>query len=131
MALSATHKHAQAIVRWYLIEEPLLIIRGYLAYAKALMEIIPLPFLLFTLVKPWKNIRERKRGHGFDLKAESERFVLNIFSRVVGAVVRLIAMILGVTLQIVLLAAATAYLVLWVLYPFVTVVILILLFRAL
>jgi hypothetical protein len=131
MAISVTHKHAQAIVRWYLLEETMLIMRGYLAYAKALIEIIPLPFLFLTLLKPWKNIRERKRGHGFDFKAASERLVLNIFSRVVGAVVRLIAMALGIVLQAVLLTLSIAYLLLWILFPCLTVVIAILLLRAL
>lgn len=131
MTIADAHKHSQAILRWYMLEEPLLIINGTLAYARAFMEIVPLPFLFLTLLKPWKNIREKKREHGFDLKAASERPVLNILSRAVGAVLRSIAMIFGVLAHIVLFTGGAVYLILWYLYPFISIAVLIILLRSL
>lgn len=131
MAISNAHKHTAAIVQWFVAEQTVAIVRGYAAYARALMEIIPLPFLLLTLVKPWKNIHERKVGHGFNLQLWFERLVFNIFSRTVGAVVRIIAMVFGVVLHILLLAFSVAYLVLWITFPALTITALIVLSRPL
>lgn len=131
MVISSAHKHAQAILRWYALEEPALIIQGYVAYGRALMEIFPLPFLMLTLLRPWKNIREKKKGHGFNLQDWFERLGFNIFSRCVGAVVRAIAMVFAVVLHIVLFAFSLVYLILWITFPAVTMTALILLMRQL
>ncbi len=131
MAISNAHKHTAAIVQWYVCEYPSRIVRGYAAYARAFMEIIPLPFLLLTLIKPWKNIRERKMEHGFNLQLWFERLIFNIFSRTVGAVVRILTMVLGVVLHIVLFTVSLLYLVLWITFPAITITALILLFRLL
>lgn len=131
MVILSTHKHTQAILRWYFLEQPYGIVRGYAAYGRALMEIFPLPFLMLTLIAPWKNIRERKKGHGFNIQEWFERLGFNIFSRTVGAVVRIIAMVLGVCLHIALFVFSVAYLLLWVTFPAVTVAVLTVLIRQL
>lgn len=117
MGISTPHKHLLLILRWYCLQEPYAIIVGYLRYARALQEIIPFLFLIVTLFSPWKNIREKKKGHGFDLNEFVGRLVLNVFSRIVGAVVRIITIIFGLILQIVLLALFLVYFGFWILYP--------------
>jgi len=117
MVISTPHKHLLLILRWYCLQEPAAIIVGYLRYARALQEIIPFLFLLATLFSPWKNIREKKKGHGFDLNEFVGRLVLNVFSRIVGAVVRIITIMFGLILQIILLAFFVVYFGFWVLYP--------------
>ena len=131
MAISNAHKHTAAIVQWYFLSYPAGIVRGYAAYARAFMEIIPLPFLLLTLIKPWKNIRERKKEHGFNLQLWFERLIFNIFSRTVGAVVRIIAMMLGIVFQVLLLILSIAYLMLWMLLPALTITAIVFLIRPL
>ncbi len=118
MAMSTPHKHLLLILQWYAITEPLRIIVAYLRYARALQEIIPFLFLIVTLFSPWKNIREKKKGHGFNLNEFIGRLTLNIFSRIVGAVVRILTIIFGVIVQIVLLVLFLVYFSFWVTYPF-------------
>lgn len=118
MAVATTHKFSTfMLLKWFLLEEPSAIVHRYLRYARALTEIIPLPFLVLTLFSPWKNIRERKTEHGFSLERTLERLVLNVFSRCVGAVVRLFAFVLGVIIQLLLLVFFVAYFAAWILYP--------------
>ena len=118
MGISTPHKHLLLILKWYALTEPRAIVIGYLRYARALQEIIPFAFLVMTLLCPWKNIREKKTYHGFNLTDFLERLTLNLFSRCVGAVVRIFTIIFGVLLQIILLAAFLGYLTFWVAYPF-------------
>ncbi len=117
MAISTQHKHLLLVLRWYCLQEPYAILIGYLRYARALQEIIPFLFLLATLFSPWKNIREKKKGHGFNLNDFIGRLTLNLFSRVVGAVVRVFTIIFGVITQIFLLALFLAYFAFWITYP--------------
>jgi hypothetical protein len=121
MVILTTQKHLKAVVRWYFLEEPVAIVYGYGRYARALMEVFPIPFLLLTLVSPWKNIRDRKKGHGFNLSEWFERLVLNMISRTMGAIIRMIAILFAITLQCVLLACSTAYLLIWISFPAITI----------
>ncbi len=117
MGISNPHKHLLLILKWYALTEPRAIVIGYVRYARALQEIIPFVFLVMTLFSPWKNIREKKKGHGFNLNDFIGRLTLNVFSRVVGAVVRIFTIIFGVIAQIILLALFLAYFSFWIVYP--------------
>lgn len=120
MVILTTQKHLKAVIRWYFLEEPTSIVYGYARYARALMEVFPIPFLLLTLVSPWKNIRDRKKGHGFNLSEWFERLVLNMISRGMGAIIRLIAILFAIVLQCVLLICSIAYLLAWITFPAIT-----------
>ena len=131
MAILTPHKHTMTALRWYFVEYPSGIVRGYCSYARALMEIIPLPFLLLTLIAPWKNIRERKTEHGFNIQLWFERVIFNLFSRTLGAVVRILTMILGVLLHAFILCISVAYLLGWLLLPAITVTAVVVIIRSL
>jgi hypothetical protein len=118
MGILNTHKQLLLILHWYWVEEPIRIIRGYAAYARALLEVVPFVFLVFTLISPWKNIHEKAPAHGFDLNLWFERLVMNVFSRVVGAVMRIFTLALGIVAQVALLAFSLVYLSAWLMYPF-------------
>lgn len=129
MAIKNLNKHIKAIVLWYILDEPLVIVRGYSAYARALMEVFPLPFLMLTIIKPWKNIAERKKGHGFNLKEWFERLGFNLFSRAVGATVRMIAMMIGIVCHSVLFVMSAIYAIFWITFPAISLTALIMLSR--
>ncbi len=118
MGISTSHKHLLLVLKWYALIEPRAIVQSYLRYARALQEIIPFVFLLLTMFSPWKNICENKKGHGFNLNEFLERLTLNVFSRIVGAVVRSFTIIFGLIAQIALLAFFLTYFVCWITYPF-------------
>lgn len=102
---------------WYFYEEPKHIIKTYIAYAAAFLEIISIPFLLRTLVSPWKSITDEYEVKGFNFSELAQSLTLNVTSRVIGLLFRSITLIIGTVAQLVLLAFFLAYFVLWILYP--------------
>jgi hypothetical protein len=105
------------LIDWYFRIRPGRIVRGYLAYAKALFEIVPFGFLLLTLLSPWKNIQDRTKVHGFNLNKFIERISLDLLARGTGCVVRILTIVIGLLLQVLLLAVSIAYLIAWIGFP--------------
>lgn len=103
-------------LRWYL-QEPWQILRRAGKYAQAFNAILSIPFLLRTLLKPWKNIVEHPKGPM--LAQIAQVFAMALVSRGVGMVMRLGAIIIAIILQIALLLFTVAYLFLWIVYPLV------------
>jgi hypothetical protein len=103
-------------ISWY-CKEPLHILQRAWEYAKAFNAILSIPFLLRTLLKPWKNIVDR--GNGPILAQIAQVLAMALVSRGVGAVVRIAAIVLAITLQVALLIFTIAYLLLWIAYPLV------------
>ncbi|MBI3335954.1 hypothetical protein HYZ98_00085 [Candidatus Peregrinibacteria bacterium] len=104
-------------VSWYIGEKPVRIFQRYWDYTTAFAEIFSFIFLLKTLFAPWKNITDVKKKSGFDLSQWGQRVVLNITSRVVGMIVRMIALITGVVIEVLLLAGFVFLSVAWFAYP--------------
>jgi hypothetical protein len=102
---------------WYFYEEPKHIIKTYIAYAAAFLEIISIPFLLRTLLSPWKSITDEYEMKGFNFSELAQSLTLNVTSRVIGLLFRSITLIIGTAAQLVLFVFFLAYFVLWILYP--------------
>lgn len=99
---------------WY-IREPMQILKKAAAFSKAFNAILSIPFLLRTLLSPWKNIVEE--GKGSPIAQFMEAMAMALVSRGVGFVIRTGAIILSLALQVGLLAFTVCYLALWILYP--------------
>lgn len=99
---------------WY-IREPVQILKKAAAYAKTFNAILSIPFLLRTLLSPWKNIVEE--GEGSPIARLMEVAAMALVSRGVGLVIRTGAIILSLALQVGLVAFTLCYLALWILYP--------------
>ncbi len=80
-----------------------------------------IPFLLRTLFSPWRRYKF-SYGRGFDIGRFFETLVFNAFSRVMGAIARISVIIIGLTLQIIILFAGALVVVIWVLLPIITVI---------
>ncbi len=104
-------------LKWYYLEAPASVVRGYFAYATAIAEIVPFVFLLRTLLLPWKNIADRTRMRGIDLGRIVEKLSLGLLACGVGFVVRLLTIVMGLFLQILLVTLLIAYLVIWITFP--------------
>lgn len=104
-------------VSWYVIEKPVRIFARYWDYTLAFAEIFAFGFLVRTLVAPWKNITDMKKKPGIDLSEWGQRFVLNMTSRVIGMIVRLVALVMGLVIEIGLLIGGIMFLALWFAYP--------------
>ncbi len=118
MAENYSHKPLIALFpRWYVLQAPLAIVRGTLAYMRAIAEIIPFGFLLLTLLSPWKNIVDRRPMHGIDLKKITEKLSLGLLARLVGCVVRLLTIALGLVFEIFVIIAGILMLAVWLAFP--------------
>ncbi len=115
----------RTFVVWYYLEAPLAIVRGALAYAAAIAEIVPFLFLVRTLLSPWKNIVDRTVMHGIDLNRIAEKLALSFLARLVGLVIRLITIALGLIFEALLFAISIVYLAVWLAFPVLIVMILV------
>jgi hypothetical protein len=106
---------------WVLWQEPRHILRTYAEYAKAFHEILSVPYLLKTLLSPWKGIAEEipsiVRWDQF-----LQAFFVNLVTRVIGMVIRLITIVLSIALQIALLALFAILFVGWFVFPILAVI---------
>jgi len=118
---------ATDFLQWVLWEEPLNILRAYFAYARAFSEILSIPFLLVTLISPWKGIAEEMpsivRWDQF-----LQAFFVNLVTRMIGMVIRLMAIVLSLVLQVLLLALFIVLFVGWFAFPIIVIAVLAILF---
>lgn len=118
MSENNTYKPLTALfLRWYFLEVPKQIVRGYIAYARAFAEIFPFLFLLRTLLSPWKNIVDRRPMHGIDLKKIAEKLSLGLLARLTGATVRILTILIGLIVEFLVLFAAVLIFTFWIIFP--------------
>ncbi len=104
-------------VPWYLKEMPVRIVRTYLAYAHAFGEMFSFSFMLWTLFEPWKSITDSYDMRGLNLELLAETFFLNLTTRAIGFLFRIVAICIGLVVQALAIAACVACLVVWYAYP--------------
>lgn len=104
-------------VPWYCIEAPMAIIKGYGRYAWAFWEIFSFPFLLRTLLKPWKNLTDAYPARGLNLGAIFQTLTLNCMSRAIGCLFRIAMMGIGIVVHITCLMLFIIFLMLWIAFP--------------
>lgn len=113
------YRVAAAFARWYVGRAPSLILQSYILYAQAFAAMFSFVFLLKTLFAPWKSIQDSYPSKGFNLQKIFETFVFNLTARGIGFVIRVLAMIVGLLLQLLLLFLCMGYLLLWITFPIV------------
>lgn len=104
-------------LRWYFVERPAHILRTFFTYLRALQESFSILFLMKTLFAPWKRIVDAYPQNWFNIRALTETFLFNTVTRLVGAVIRLMAIVTGVLLLLAVIVGFLAYFILWILFP--------------
>ena len=102
---------------WYFLHIPRVIIRLYVGYARAFASIFSILFLLRTLVSPWKSIADRYPDNMLQLVEVFKVFTLNCTARGVGLVIRTATILVGLIIQVLLLAAFVLVFCVWVGFP--------------
>ncbi len=87
----------------------------YLNFTWFIAHFFSMPILLRTLFSPWKRINTGHRK--FDFEDWATSIVFNIMSRIVGAIVRSIFLVIGTTLLGLLTVFFLCFLLLWCLLP--------------
>lgn len=112
------HPHlVPAFFLWYFGERPHEIVTSYLRYAGAFSESFAILFMLKTLFSPWKSITDEYPSKGLNVEAILATFFLNLTSRAIGLVFRIVAIIFGLIIQFALFCGFMAYLTAWLSYP--------------
>lgn len=83
-----------------------------------------IPLLLRSLFAPWKRMTESK-GKGFDLEAIAGAVVINVFSRLVGAIARSVLIGVGLATLLVEVVSIVFVYLLWLIAPFLIVILII------
>lgn len=103
---------------WQFYEMPkflLLVWKNFLMFASNYFSV---PLLLKTLFAPWKKYNW-VYPKNFDIQQILETFISNIFSRIIGAVMRTVLILMGIIFQILVLTVGLIIFVFWILVPFI------------
>jgi len=96
---------------------PVRILKRAWEYIRTTAEVFSFWFLLRTFFKPWKSIKDKYPKKGFNLTLFAEAFTLNCTSRVIGMIFRTVALVIGILMELIVIAVCIAVFLVWVLFP--------------
>ena len=105
-------------IMWHFWQAPKFLFSVWKNYILFAANYFSLPLLLKTLFSPWRR-NDWKYPKAFDVMEFLNVFLSNIFSRIIGFILRIVLIIAGVSLQIFVLIAGIAVIVFWLLIPFI------------
>ena len=101
---------------WFLKEVPLLLLKAWRNILWFAFHYFSLPVLVLTLFAPWRRYSWSYKG-GFSIGGYLEALASNLFSRVIGAAMRLPIITTGIVAVLLAFCAGAAVLVSWFLLP--------------
>lgn len=104
-------------LHWYVFFVPGNILRSYMAYLRAFVEIFSFVFLVRTLFSPWRQIVDPYPSNGFNLSRMTQAFTMNTVSRTIGFLFRSITLFVGLFFVILLTCVFAMYYMLWLSFP--------------
>lgn len=106
---------------WHFWEMPKFLVLVWNNYITFAINYFSLPQLLKTLFSPWRR-NAWKFPKTFDIQEYANVIVSNIFSRIIGFILRIALITAGAVFQIFVLIAGFIVLLLWILIPFIIIV---------
>lgn len=105
-------------VLWQFYEMPNFLIGVCINYFIFASNLFSVSLLLKTLFSPWKKYRW---GYpkGFNVTEFFNTLISNVFSRFLGALMRLFLIVAGIFFQIFVVIAGLAIIFIWILLPFI------------
>jgi hypothetical protein len=82
------------------------------------MHYFSVPVLLRTFFSYWKQLYRPYRARGFDLQESLKVLGENIFSRIIGALVRSVILTAALAVEIIILGAGVVIVAAWFMLPF-------------
>lgn len=104
-------------IRWYYWVQPSKILKQFFEYLRAFIEIFSFIFLVRTLFSPWRQITDKYPKRGLNINAIAEAFTLNMVSRTIGFLFRIVTLFMGIFFVITLLVVFAAFYVAWLVFP--------------
>ena len=103
---------------WHFYEMPKFLFGAWKNYILFALNYFSLPLLLKSLFAPWR-IYKWNYPKGFDVGEFFSTLISNAFSRILGALMRVILIIIGIIFQIFVILAGLIIFLLWILIPFI------------
>jgi len=105
---------------WHFYEMPMFLLGVWKNYILFALNYFSLTLLLKSFLSPWRRYRwNYPRGlYPFEIFST---FISNVFSRLMGAIMRTVLIIVGILFQIFVVFAGLAIFLLWVLVPFIVI----------
>ena len=105
-------------ISWHFYEMPKFLFSVWRNCLLFGLNYFSIPLLLKTLFSPWRRYNWFY-PKGFDVKEFFNTFISNTFSRILGAMCRMVLIIIGVVAQIFIFVTGFAVIFLWFLIPFI------------
>lgn len=102
---------------WQFYEMPAFLFLVWKNYIKFALNYFSLPILLRSFFAPWHKYNWRY-PKTFDILGFFNTLISNVFSRIIGAIMRIMLIIVGLVFQIFVLMAGLIMFVSWLLIPF-------------
>ena len=105
---------------WHYYEMPKFLFLVWKNYVVFGLNYFSIPLLLKTLFSPWRKYNWRY-PKGFDIKEFLNTFISNTFSRFLGALCRIVLIIIGAIAQFFIIITGPIVILSWLLIPFIIV----------
>ena len=102
--------------KWHFSEVPKRILRAWKNFLLFNLNFFSIFTLFKTLFFYWRKYRY-SYGKRFDLKRYFEAFTFNMFSRVIGAVIRCLLIVVGLLFEVLILIIGAIALLGWIFMP--------------
>jgi hypothetical protein len=103
---------------WQFYEMPVFLLGVWKNYILFALNYFSLPILLKSLFAPWRKYKWNY-PRGFDVGEFLSTLISNTFSRFLGALMRIVLIIVGIFFQIFVIFAGLIIFLLWILVPFI------------
>jgi hypothetical protein len=113
---------------WHFLEMPKFLFLVWKNYIMFAVNYFSLPLLLKTLISPWRR-NAWIFPKVFDIQEYANVIVSNIFSRVIGFILRIILIIVGAIFQVLVLIIGILAILFWILIPFILIFGIVLIFN--
>lgn len=105
---------------WHFYEMPAFLLDVWKNYILFALNYFSLPILLKSLFSPWRKYRW-VYPKGFNVVEFFNTLISNTFSRILGAIMRIVLIIAGILFQIFIIFAGAIIFLGWLLIPFVAI----------
>lgn len=103
---------------WHFYEMPMFLLGVWKNYILFALNYFSLPILLKSFFAPWRRYKWNY-PKGFDIGGFFSALISNTFSRFLGALMRIVLIIVGILFQIFVIFTGLIIFLLWIFIPFI------------
>ena len=104
-------------IRWHFLTFPSHLVEIWSNFLRFTIEFFSVPTLLKTWIEPWRRLSENYKGGVSNIAENIQVLILNIFSRVLGFLIRTVVIALGVISIFLVLAFGVLVIAIWIILP--------------